>query len=81
MNRKLSYNGKTLQEMTTRELQDQYNANTKRLKLRAVFFAVVTIVICIEHPLLAIVPLGIGVATTYWLAENNGAIKREIDRR
>ena len=31
MNRKLSYNGKTIQEMTKWELQEQYEKNKKRM--------------------------------------------------
>ena len=37
MNRKLSYNGKTIQEMTKKELQQQYETNKKRSVVRVFF--------------------------------------------
>lgn len=35
MNRKLSYNGKSIEEMTKTELQEQLEANKKRSMIRA----------------------------------------------
>ena len=37
MNRKLSYDGKTLEEMTTNELKAQCRVNRNRVKRRIVF--------------------------------------------
>lgn len=81
MNRKLSYNGKTVPEMTTKELQEQYKTNKNRLKVRSGFLGGVSILAFFAMPILAIVPIGVGVITGYWLVKNNEAIKEEIDRR
>ena len=81
MNRKLSYNGKTIQEMTKWELQEQLESNKKRLAVRAVFFGVASLATFAVIPVVGIVPLGIGAITSYWLKENNEAIKEEINKR
>lgn len=81
MNRKLSYNGKTIQEMTKKELQQQYETNKKRSVVRAGFFGVASLATFAVIPALGIVPLEIGVVTAHWLRENNEAIKEEIEKR
>lgn len=81
MNRKLSYNGKTIQEMTKSELQEQLETNKKRLTVRACFFGVASLATFAVLPVVGIVPLGIGAITSYWLKENNEAIKEEIHKR
>lgn len=81
MNRKLSYNGKTIQAMTTKELQEQYKTNKTRLKVRTGFLGGVSILACFAMPILALVPISVGGITGYWLVKNNEAIKEEIDRR
>lgn len=79
--RKLSYDGRTLQEMTKGELQEQYKINKYRLKVRGGFLGGVAVFTCFAMPILAIVPIGIGVITSYWIMQNNKAIQEEIDRR
>lgn len=81
MNRKLSYNGKTIQEMTKSELQEQYEKNKKRMATRAGFFGVASLATFAVVPVVGIVPLGIGAITAYWLKENNEAIEEELSRR
>lgn len=65
MSRKLSYNGKTVEEMTTKELQEQYKTNKNRLKVRSAFLGGVSILAFFPMPILAIVPIGVGGITGY----------------
>lgn len=81
MNRKLSYNGKTLKEMTKSELHKQYDTNITRLKIRTGFLGACTVASCFVMPVVAVVPLGIAGITDYWLIKNNNAIKDEIESR
>lgn len=81
MNRKLSYNGKSIQEMTKMELQEQLETNKKRSIVRAGAFGAFSLLAFAAVPPLGIVPLGIGVITAHWLRQNNEAIKEEIDKR
>ena len=81
MNRKLSYNGKTIQEMTKMELQEQLETNKKRSMVRAGAFGAFSLLTFATVPVLGIVPLGIGVITAHWLRQNNEVIKEEINKR
>lgn len=81
MNRKLSYNGKTLEKMTTNELKAQCRVNRNRLKIRMVFFAVITVLTFFVVPFAVPIPGAIGAVTTFWLLQNNKAIQWELGRR
>ena len=81
MKRKLSYNGKTIQEMTKSELQTQYETNRKRMQIRAMFFGAIAIISFVVIPQVAIIPLAIGAITSYWLKKNNEAIQAEMSAR
>jgi len=81
MSRQLSYNGKTIKEMTKRELQEQYERNKKRMAVRTGFFGVASLATFAAMPVVGIVPLGIGAITAYWLKENNDAITEELSKR
>ncbi len=43
MNRKLFYNGKTLDQMTAEELKHQCIVNRSRLKIRIIFFTAILV--------------------------------------
>lgn len=81
MNRKLSYNGKELYQMTLSELEVQLKTNQMRLIARSIFLILVTLVAGFAMPILVIIPLAILIITDYWLLQNNKEIQREIDRR
>ena len=81
MNRKLSYNGKTLEEMTTNELKAQCRVNRNRVKRRIVFFIVITVLTFFSVPFVTPIPSAIGAVTTFWLLQNNKAIQLEVGRR
>lgn len=81
MNRKLSHDGKTLDEMTTNELKAQCRTNRNRLKRRILFFVVITVLTFFVVPFAAPIPCAIGAVTTFWLLQNNKAIQLELGRR
>ena len=81
MNRKLSYNGKELWQMSFDELNIQLKTNKLRLILRTLFLILVTLAAGFAMPILIIVPMVILFITNYWLLENNKEIRREIERR
>ena len=81
MNRKLSYGGKTLEEMTTNELKAQCRTNRNRLKRRILFFVVITVLTFFVVPFAAPIHGAIGAVTTFWLLQNNKAIHLELGRR
>ena len=81
MNRKLSYNGKTLEQMTTEELKRQLGLNRTRLKLRTIFFVAISILTFFVVPFLVEVPIAIGVVTDFWFLQNNKEIQLELGRR
>lgn len=81
MSEQLSYNGKSIEEMTKQELQEQYETNKKRSGVRAGAFGAFSLLTFAVVPALGIVPLGIGVITAHWLRQDNEAIKEEIDKR
>lgn len=81
MNRELKYNGKPLDEMTSYELEKQYEINKKRIVGRSAFFTGVSIVdrIIATHSIPII--LGIGAVTDYQIANNNKEIQRTLTLR
>lgn len=81
MNRKLSYNGKELYQMTINELERQLKTNQIRIIVRSIFLLLVTFVAGFIMPILTIFPILVLVITDYWLLQNNYAIKQEINRR
>ena len=81
MNRKLSYNGKGLEEMTQSELEKQVVTNKKRIVGNNIFLGTVAVASLFVALPLFLVPIGIGLLKTYWLCENNNAINNEIGRR
>lgn len=81
MNRKLSYNGKELYQMTINELERQLKTNQIRIIVRSIFLLLVTFVAGFIMPILTIFPILVLVITDYWLLQNNYEIKQEINRR
>ena len=81
MNRKLSYNGKELHQMSTDELKAQLKINQYILKERAICFLIGALLLAFVNPILSVIPIVILLITRYWLLQNNYAIKQEIDRR
>lgn len=81
MNRKLSYKGKELWQMTIGELESQFKINQLRLIFRSLFLILVTLTIGFTMPILVIIPIGILVITNYWLLQNNKDIQREMEKR
>ena len=81
MNRKLSYNGKELWQMSISELEAQVKTNKSRILLRSMFLLLVTLVAGGSMPILVIFPIAILLITDYWLLQNNKAIHDEINRR
>ena len=81
MNRKLSYNGKELYQMTINELERQLKTNQIRIIVRSIFLLLVTFVAGFIMPILTIFPIVVLIITDYWLLQNNYEIKQEINRR
>lgn len=81
MNRKLSYNGKELWQMSTDELKAQLKINQLRLKERAICFLLGALLLAFVNPFLAIIPIAILLITRYWLLQNNHEIQKEIGKR
>ena len=81
MNRKLSYNGKELYQMTISELEEQLKTNQKRILIRSLFLLLVTLAAGFTMPILVIFPIEVLVITDYWILQNNKEIRREIERR
>ncbi len=81
MNRKLSYNGKELYQMSVDELKAQLKINQFRLKERAICFLIGALLLAFVNPFLAIIPIIILLITRYWLLENNNEIQKEINKR
>ena len=81
MNRKLSYNGKELYQMSVDELKAQLKINQFRLKERAICFLIGALLLAFVNPFLAIIPIIILLITRYWLLENNNKIQKEINKR
>ena len=81
MNRKLSYNGKELYQMSVDELKAQLKINQFRLKERAICFLIGALLLAFVNLFLAIIPIIILLITRYWLLENNNEIQKEIKKR
>ena len=81
MNRKLSYNGKELYQMSVDELKAQLKINQFRLKERAICFLIGALLLAFVNPFLATIPIIILLITRYWLLENNNEIQKEINKR
>lgn len=81
MNRKLSYNGKELYQMSVDELKAQLKINQFRLKERAICFLIGALLLAFVNLFLAIIPIIILLITRYWLLENNNEIQKEINKR
>ena len=81
MNRKLSYNGKELYQMTISELEAQLKTNQTRILIRSLFLLLVTLAAGFAMPILVVFPITVLLITDYWLLQNNKEIRREIERR
>lgn len=81
MNRKLSYNGKELYQMTISELETQLKTNQTRILVRSLFLLLIALVAVFVIPILVVFPITVLVITDYWLLQNNKEIRREIERR
>ncbi len=78
MNRKLSYNGKELYQMTISELEEQLKTNQTRILMRSLFLILVTLAAGFAMPILVIFPIAVLVITDYWLLQNNKEIRRRL---
>lgn len=81
MNRKLSYNGKSVHEMTAEELRQQLAINRKRMTNNKLVIVVVAGISLIPCPPAAILIIVIGILRRNWLLENNAALQNELDKR
>ena len=81
MNRKLSYNGKTLDQMTTEELKRQCRVNRTRLKIRLIFWIAILVLTFFVLPFALPIIGAIAAVTTFWLLQNNKEIQLELGRR
>ena len=81
MNRKLSYKGIELYQMTISQLEEQLKINQKRIIVRSLFLLLVTLAAGFTMPILVIFPIAVLIITDYWILQNNKEIKREIERR
>ena len=81
MNRKLSYNGIELYQMTISQLEEQLKVNQKRIIVRSLFLLLVTLAACFTMPILVIFPIVVLIITDYWILQNNKEIRREIEKR
>ncbi len=81
MNRKLSYNGKTLGQMTTEELKHQCRVNRSRLKIGTIFFIAILVLSFFIVPFALPIIGAIAAVTTFWLLQNNKAIQIELGKK
>ena len=81
MKRILMYKGKTINEMSKVELDEQYKMNKIRLIYRSIFLILVAISAVMIEPLIAIMPVALLIITGYWLIQNNNEIKKEAESR
>ena len=81
INRKLSYGGKELHEMTKEELKKQIETNKKRMVRNHLFVAVMTGVSLFAFPPAALFTLGVGVVRRNWMIENNKEIQKKLTNR
>lgn len=81
MNRKLSYDGKELHEMTQEKLKEQVETNKKRIVCNNLFVTTITGVSLFACPPAALLTLGVGVVRRNWILENNKEIQKELNNR
>lgn len=81
MNRKLSYNGKSVSEMTAEELRQQLAVNRKRMTNNKLVMVVVTGVSLVACAPVAVLVIVIGVLRRNWLLENNAVLQEELNKR
>ena len=81
MNRKLSYDGKELHEMTQEKLKEQAETNKKRIVRNNLFVATITGVSLFAFPPAALLTLGVGVVRRNWILENNKEIQKELNNK
>ena len=81
MNRKLSYNGIELYQMTISQLEEQLKVNEKSIIVRSLLLLLVTLAGGFTMPILVIFPIVVLIITDYWILQNNKEIRREIEKR
>ena len=81
MNRELKYNGKTLNQMTSSELEEQYDMNNKRIIGNGAVLGAITGISLLAFPPAAIAILGVGAFRTYYIKRNNDLIEQEANER
>lgn len=81
MNRKLSYNGKELWQMTTDELKAQLKINQLRIRERIICFLLGALILAFLAPIASILPIVLLLITRYWILQNNKEIQKELDSR
>ena len=81
MNNELKYHGKTLDEMTDSELNQQYILNKQRIIGNGAFLGVVSGLSLLYCPPVVIVSVGIGTFRLYWINKNNKLIEEEANER
>ena len=81
MNNELKYNGKALDQMTSSELEEQYDMNNKRIIGNGVFLGAVTGISLFAFPPVAVATLGVGAFRTYYIKRNNRLIEEEANNR
>ncbi len=81
MNNELKYHGKTLDEMTNSELNNQYILNKKRIIGNGVFLSLVSGATLFYCPPFVVMPIGIGAFRLYWIDKNNKLIEEEANER
>ena len=81
MDRKLSYNGKRVSEMTAEELRQQLVINKKRMTMNKMVMVVAAGVSLIPCPPAAILVIVIGILRRNWLLENNTVLQEELGKR
>lgn len=81
MNRKLSYKGKELSQMSKEELVEQMEKNKRRMFGNHLFLGSVSVAAFIAFLPAVIVTVGVGAVRTYWLLQNNQAIEEQLSKR
>lgn len=81
MDRKLSYNGKELWQMSTDELKAQLKINQLRIRERIICFLLAALILAFWEPIASILPIVLLLITRYWLLQNNKEIQKELDSR
>lgn len=81
MNRKLSYAGIELHEMTQEELKKKAETNKKQIVRNNLSVATITGVSLFAFPPAELLTLGVGVVRRNWILENNKEIQKELNNR